>query len=75
MKTFIIESKYESMFKAYETIAVTDKGIMRTRCIQLDKETACMWADEDNRRVPFYDTIFNCIIYKVRVDEITICVR
>lgn len=75
MKTITIQSEFSSMFNAYETMAVTSKGVIRVRCIYLDKERANRWAEEDNKHVPYYDETHECTIYHVQVNEITICLR
>lgn len=75
MKTITIQSEFASLFSAYETMAVTSKGVKRIRCISLDKDSANRWAEEDNKHVPYYDESHECTVYHVRVNEITICLK
>lgn len=76
MKTFTLqyESNYESMMSGYITEAVTSKGIISLRGINLKKERAERWAAEDNAKAPYWDENWQCTVYHVRVVETTIFV-
>ena len=74
MKTFTLtyESEYEGIITGYIAQGITSKGIISMRGVSLNKERTERWAAEDNKKAPFYDATWDCMVYHVRVAEVTI---
>lgn len=72
MKTITIQSKYESLFVAYQVWVYSRRGEIPYGCPSMKREYIDKQRDDMNERAPFYCDIYNTTIYEAYTRELII---